>query len=245
MSEAFLGKTFDIHGGGLDLIFPHHENEIAQSRCCHGTDSMASVWMHNGFLQVEGQKMSKSLGNFHTVNEVLETNKVGGRSWPGQVVRMAMLMTHYREPIDFSVSRLEEAENIHRKLMRMAQNASAAGEVDSGSGPIAKALSDDLNTPAAIQELQHLGGTATRDGVSAGHFHDGLKLLGLEPIEAVSTVDTQMVEEKIDQRLAFIAEKNWAESDRIRDELLAEGIQLKDSKDSGSRERITTWEVKS
>ena len=110
MSRAYLGEVFDIHGGGLDLIFPHHENEIAQSRCCHGTNQMANVWMHNGFLQVEGQKMSKSLGNFHTVHEVLESKKVGGRKWPGQVVRLAMLMTHYREPIDFSVARLEEAK---------------------------------------------------------------------------------------------------------------------------------------
>ena len=112
MSERYLGQTFDIHGGGLDLIFPHHENEIAQSRCAHGTHAMANVWMHNGFLQVEGQKMSKSLGNFVTINELLATDKFGGRSWPGEVLRLAMLMTHYREPIDFSVARLVEAEQI-------------------------------------------------------------------------------------------------------------------------------------
>ena len=111
MSAAYLGEVFDIHGGGLDLIFPHHENEIAQSRCAHGTDVMANVWMHNGFLQVEGQKMSKSEGNFVTINELLETEKFGGRKWPGEVLRLAMLMTHYREPIDFSVRKLEEAES--------------------------------------------------------------------------------------------------------------------------------------
>jgi cysteinyl-tRNA synthetase len=108
--RAYLGEVFDIHGGGLDLIFPHHENEIAQSRCAHGTDVMANYWMHNGFLQVEGRKMSKSEGNFVTIHELLETEKFGGRKWPGEVLRLAMLMTHYREPIDFSVKRLEEAE---------------------------------------------------------------------------------------------------------------------------------------
>jgi cysteinyl-tRNA synthetase len=111
MSAVHLGEVFDIHGGGLDLIFPHHENEIAQSRCAHGTDVMANVWMHNGFLQVEGKKMSKSEGNFVTIHELLETEKFGGRKWPGEVLRLAMLMTHYREPIDFSVRKLEEAEN--------------------------------------------------------------------------------------------------------------------------------------
>ncbi len=110
MSKAFLGETFDIHGGGLDLIFPHHENEIAQSCCANGTERMANVWMHNGYLQVEGKKMSKSEGNFITVHDLLHTEKVGGRKWPGEVVRLAILMTHYREPLDFTVRRLEEAE---------------------------------------------------------------------------------------------------------------------------------------
>ena len=114
MSEALLGETFDIHGGGLDLIFPHHENEIAQSRCAHGNAMMAQVWMHNGYLQVEGRKMSKSEGNFVTIHDLLHTDTFGGRKWPGEVLRLAMLMTHYREPIDFSVRRLEEAENIVR-----------------------------------------------------------------------------------------------------------------------------------
>ena len=128
MSERYLGQVFDIHGGGLDLIFPHHENEIAQSRCAHGTDVMANVWMHNGFLQVEGQKMSKSEGNFVTINELLDTEKFGGRKWPGEVLRLAMLMTHYREPIDFSVKRLEEAERLLAKW--------PAGEAARGMSPM-------------------------------------------------------------------------------------------------------------
>src|SRR5690606_19464925 len=95
MSERYLGQVFDIHAGGLDLIFPHHENEIAQSRCAHGTPVMARYWLHNGFLQVEGQKMSKSLGNFFTIRDLLDTDVLGGRNWPGEVLRLAMLMTHY------------------------------------------------------------------------------------------------------------------------------------------------------
>ena len=143
MSERYLGEVFDIHGGGLDLIFPHHENEIAQSRCAHGTDVMANVWMHNGFLQVEGQKMSKSLGNFVTIHELLETEKFGGRKWPGEVLRLAMLMTHYREPIDFSVKRLEEAEN---KLRDWQRAADLAPEVaPSVAAEVVEALSDDLD----------------------------------------------------------------------------------------------------
>ena len=130
MSAAYLGEVFDIHGGGLDLIFPHHENEIAQSRCAHGTEVMANYWLHNGFLQVEGRKMSKSEGNFVTIHELLHTEKFGGRKWPGEVLRLAMLMTHYREPIDFSVRRLEEAENESAKwLLKWSKWAFAEDEV--------------------------------------------------------------------------------------------------------------------
>ena len=107
MSKAHLGEVFDIHGGGLDLIFPHHENEIAQSRCAHGTKVMANYWMHNGFLQVEGQKMSKSLGNFTTIADVL-------RDWPGDVARYNMLRTHYRQPIDWTVASLEDSQRTLR-----------------------------------------------------------------------------------------------------------------------------------
>ncbi|MBN8889695.1 MAG: AsmA family protein, partial [Rhodospirillales bacterium] len=149
MSAAYLGDIFDIHGGGLDLIFPHHENEIAQSRCAHGTPVMANTWMHNGFLQVEGRKMAKSDGNFVTIHELLRTEKFGGRKWPGEVLRLAMLMTHYREPIDFSVRKLEEAENILTKLRRKANN-SAAGVLDPS---FVEALSDDLDLPQYIRLL--------------------------------------------------------------------------------------------
>jgi cysteinyl-tRNA synthetase len=159
MSKAFLGETFDIHGGGLDLIFPHHENEIAQSRCAHGTDVMAKYWMHNGFLQVEGRKMSKSDGNFVTIHELLETDKFGGRKWPGEVLRLAMLMTHYKEPIDFSVRRLEEAQSLYRKWGRFS-------DMQEGVEPaldsiLVKYLLDDLDFSRFFNELNAL----TSDGM--------------------------------------------------------------------------------
>ncbi|MEL6504306.1 MAG: cysteine--tRNA ligase [Pseudomonadota bacterium] len=227
MSEAHLGKTFDIHGGGLDLIFPHHENEIAQSRCCHGTDRMANVWMHNGFLQVEGKKMSKSEGNFHTVYDVLHTEKVGGRKWPGEVVRLAMLMTHYREPIDFSGRRLEEAENLLARLRRKAGEPKSVGSVET----FIAQLADDLDCTAIMRTLSSMSGEALQKAAD---------LLGLDLAQKETAIDVQAI---VTQRLALIAEKNWAEADRIRDELLGQGIQLKDGKDPETGERITTWEV--
>ncbi|MEO1398150.1 MAG: cysteine--tRNA ligase, partial [Pseudomonadota bacterium] len=197
MSEAYLGQTFDIHGGGLDLIFPHHENEIAQSRCCHGTDRMANVWMHNGFLQVEGKKMSKSEGNFHTVYDVLHTEKVGGRRWPGEVVRLAMLMTHYREPIDFSVRRLEEAENLLARLRRKAGETKSVGSVET----FIAQLADDLDCTAIMRTLSSMSGEALQKAAD---------LLGLDLAQKETAIDVQAI---VTQRLALIADKNWVEAD--------------------------------
>ncbi len=230
MSAAFLGDTFDIHGGGLDLIFPHHENEIAQSRCAHGTPMMANYWLHNGFLQVEGRKMAKSEGNFVTIHELLRTEKFGGRKWPGEVLRLAMLMTHYREPIDFSVRKLEEAENVLTKLRRKANNATA-GIVGSS---FIDALSDDLDLP---QYIRLLNATDLPEPVLVA----AAMLIGID----LSAIETDIdVESFVARRLALIREKNWAEADRIRDDLFAQGIQLKDGKDPVTGERVTTWEVK-
>ena len=246
MSAAYLGEVFDIHGGGLDLIFPHHENEIAQSRCAHGTHTMANVWMHNGFLQVEGQKMSKSLGNFYSIHELLETESFGGRKWPGEVLRLAMLMTHYREPIDFSVRKLEEAENTLRKWKRAADLAASASS--SLHPDVVAALADDLGTYQAFQFLTQMAGEALEGGGSGGNadaaawLKAALAFLGFDV--SAAEVDTAAVDAVIASRLAFIRDKNWAEADRIRDELLAQGIQLKDGKDPATGERITTWEVK-
>jgi cysteinyl-tRNA synthetase len=234
MSERYLGEVFDIHGGGLDLIFPHHENEIAQSRCAHGTDVMANVWMHNGFLQLEGRKMSKSEGNFVTIYELLHTESFGGRKWPGEVLRLAMLMTHYREPIDFSVKRLEEAERLLAKWP--AAEAGNAPPDDS----VLSALADDLNTVAAIQALHALA----QSGETAA-FAASAALLGVLPKKTeIDEAVAAEIDARVKARLELLKAKNFAEADRIRDTLAAEGIQLKDGKDAQTGERVTTWEVK-
>ncbi|WP_455872935.1 hypothetical protein [Rhizobium yanglingense] len=237
MSQRYLGEVFDIHGGGLDLIFPHHENEIAQSRCAHGTDVMSNVWMHNGFLQVEGRKMSKSEGNFVTIYELLHTEKFGGRKWPGEVLRLAMLMTHYREPIDFSIKRLEEAERLLAKWP-----VAEAGDAWPDEA-VLNALADDLNTVAAVQALHALA--QCREYARAA-FAASAALLGVEPKEtevdeAVARRDRQR---GCAPRLELLKAKNFTEADKIRETLLAEGIQLKDAKDAVTGERVTTWEVK-
>jgi len=239
MSKHHLGEVFDIHGGGLDLIFPHHENEIAQSRCAHGTSTMANIWMHNGFLQVEGRKMSKSEGNFVTIHELTHTEKFDGRKWPGEVLRLAMLMTHYREPIDFSIKRLEEAENL---LSRWKYHAAAPTQV---SEEVLTALVDDLNTSSAIQALHSLAIEANVDETAAGKFMATAGILGLAPPKIKIAADMEVfIKTRISDRLAAIADKNWGTADQIRDELLVRGIQLKDGKDAETGERTTTWELK-
>lgn len=239
MSAAYLGETFDIHGGGLDLIFPHHENEIAQSRCAHGTKVMANVWMHNGFVQVEGRKMSKSEGNFVTIHDLLATETFGGRKWPGEVLRLAMLMTHYREPIDFSVKRLEEAE---RLLAKWPIGGSGEGQVDPA---VLAALADDLNTVAAVQALHALAQRAANDSSAAVSFHASAALMGIVPKKAeISEALEADIESTIQRRLDLLKAKSFAEADKIRDDLLSRGIQLKDGKDPATGERVTTWEVK-
>ncbi|MBN8951027.1 MULTISPECIES: cysteine--tRNA ligase [unclassified Rhizobium] len=239
MSGRYLGDVFDIHGGGLDLIFPHHENEIAQSRCAHGTHTMANVWMHNGFVQVEGRKMSKSEGNFVTIYELLETDKLGGRTWPGEVLRLAMLMTHYREPIDFSVKRLEEAERLIAKWPAADVSDATPDQT------VLAALGDDLNTVAAIQALHALAQAANADASLLPVFAASADLLGLLPKKA--EVDDAVVTEidaKVRQRLELLKAKNFAEADKLREELTARGVQLKDGKDAATGERTTSWEVK-
>ncbi|MGF9562436.1 cysteine--tRNA ligase [Neorhizobium sp. JUb45] len=239
MSSRYLGEVFDIHGGGLDLIFPHHENEIAQSRCAHGTEVMANVWMHNGFVQVEGRKMSKSDGNFVTIHQLLSTDDFGGKQWPGDVLRLAMLMTHYREPIDFSIKRLEEAERLIAKWP-------AADVSNADPCPVViDALSDDLNTVAAVQRLHALAQEANVDATLLPMFAASAALLGVLPKKTeVDEALAGAVDAVVAMRLEMLKAKNFAEADRIRDELSAKGIQLKDGKDAATGERVTTWEVK-
>ncbi|RFC66215.1 cysteine--tRNA ligase [Fulvimarina endophytica] len=244
MSAAHLGEIFDIHGGGLDLIFPHHENEIAQSRCAHGSDRMAEIWMHNGYVQVEGRKMSKSEGNFVTIRDLLETETFGGRTWPGDVLRLAMLMTHYREPIDFSVRRLEEAETALKAWLSDTRDAAATRP----SETLVAALSDDLASGAVIAELHAL----RRSDPAA--LRAGLDLLGIDlerfagdvsrQEQFRSQVPVEEIERLVEERLALIRAKEWAAADEIRDILSQKGIQLKDGKDAQTGERITTWETR-
>ncbi len=244
MSERYLGQTFDIHGGGLDLIFPHHENEIAQTRCSFDSAAMANVWMHNGFLQVEGQKMSKSLGNFVTINELLNTEKFGGRRWPGEVLRLAMLKTHYRQPIDWTVRSLEEANENVLDLYRTWQFPnieSNPAESVQLKKDVLEALRDDVNTVRAIGLLIEVSGSLLPEdlqelldilGFDFNRFH---MLQYVAPRIALAPI----VEPLMTARLEARKNKNWTESDRIRDELAAMGIAIKDNKDG-----TTSWEVK-
>ncbi|WP_186418833.1 cysteine--tRNA ligase [Bosea sp. CS1GBMeth4] len=263
-------NVFDIHGGGIDLVFPHHENELAQSCCAfggaEGAPRMANYWMHNGFLQVEGEKMSKSLGNFVTINELLATDTFGGRKWPGEVLRLAMLKTHYRQPIDWTVKALEEAEKTLDRWYEWLDGIVIDEEVEPISS-VVEPLFDDLNTVAAVSELYPLfnssqagamtmGGSLgwdIRNQASASAVVAAARILGLlqhSPASwraskiAGAGVDTALVEALIAARLAARRAKNFAESDRIRDELAAMGIALKDGKDPATGEPMTTWEVK-
>jgi len=223
-------------------IFPHHENEIAQSRCAHGTPTMANYWMHNGFLQVEGNKMSKSLGNFITIRDVL-------KDWPGEVVRLNMLKTHYRSPIDWTLASLDESKKVLTSWYDIVgDDTHALGEVDETFSSL---LSDDLNTPGAITRLHAIA--SSRIGTSGqaqidvkSKLKTSAMLLGLlvrtkkEYLTSdpkIVLVNKDVVDAFIAQRTAARARKDFKESDRIRDELAAMGVVIKDSKEG------TTWEI--
>ncbi|HYA05053.1 MAG TPA: cysteine--tRNA ligase [Xanthobacteraceae bacterium] len=236
MSWKYLGEMFDIHGGGIDLVFPHHEDEIAQSRSAFHTPVMANFWVHNGYLQVEGEKMSKSLGNFVTIRDLL-------KDWPGEVLRLAMLQTHYRQPMNWTVAGLREA---HKALDQwyaltgdMAPGLLCADALD--------ALADDLNTPKMIAALHELRGEAAK-GVkpAAACLRASAQLVGLLQSSAAAwaafrpasvAIDENTVVGLIEARNAARQAKNFREADRIRDELAKMGVVLKDAKDG------TTWEI--
>ena len=239
-------NVFDIHGGGIDLVFPHHENEIAQSCCALDAPRMANVWMHNGFLQVEGDKMSKSLGNFITINELLHTSNFGGRKWSGEALRLAMLRTHYRQPIDWTVKALEEAEKTLDRWYGALESLPAEDGAQPGEAFMA-ALQDDLNTPGAIAELFNMIAENPAQARASARL---LGLLQMSPAawnalrQADLAISPEVIEQMIAARLAARAAKNWAESDRIRDDLAARGVALKDAKDPATGELRTTWEAK-
>jgi cysteinyl-tRNA synthetase len=244
MAYAYLGTHFDIHGGGIDLVFPHHENELAQSCCAHGVERMAEVWMHNGFLTVDGEKMAKSAGNFVTVRDVL-------RDWPGEVVRLNLLKTHYRQPIDWTVGGLREAERT------LDQWYEVTAEVAPGTifcADFLEALLDDLNTPRALAALHEVRGGAERGhrAAAASLLHSA-RLLGLLTGDATAWregrmvragIDAAAVERLIAARDAARVERDWAEADRLRDELDRMGVALKDGKDPATGAPVTAWEVK-
>jgi cysteinyl-tRNA synthetase len=317
MSWKHLGEIFDIHGGGIDLVFPHHENEIAQSCSAFDHEVMANFWLHNGHLQVKDEKMSKSLGNFVTIHELLHTDKFGGRAWPGEVLRLALLKTHYRQPIDFTVKALEEAEGTCREWFK-STTYSVDDEAEVPE-PVLRPLLDDLNSPASLAEIHELHvRSRPNNREPASQLKASLALLGIDlqyehwkwlllnvkptgippkkafetptialgtpgmpqtpttkpdsvdtyvkktvgfsgevstvPPLTPSTIDIERIqrdylqeiglsESELDCRIAARkearAKKNWAESDRIRDELARQGIALKDNKDG-----TTNWEPK-
>jgi cysteinyl-tRNA synthetase len=314
MSAAYLGDVFDIHGGGLDLIFPHHENELAQSRCAHGTATMANYWMHNGFLQVEGAKMSKSEGNFVTIRDLLN-------SWTGAVIRYSMLQTHYRQPIDWTVSRLEQSRHEMGNWAAMYSGSEAhedyqrrrfKKEPARPTQELVDALGDDLNTSNAVSVLRRQFSEKSITHGLAPDFFQNCEFLGLLngenigaledthvlgsnvqpgrlfeaipyvmnfrvgiannlpevihraesdlakigikptirrdgfvdviPLDKSSELDSATIESLIADRTAARARKDFKESDRIRDELGAMKVVLKDGKDANGNP-TTTWEI--
>jgi cysteinyl-tRNA synthetase len=220
MIHAHLGETIDIHGGGLDLIFPHHENEIAQSRCAHGGLPLARFWVHNGFVDMGAEKMSKSLGNIVTPAELLEQ---GHR---GETLRLALLSAHYRSPLPWTEGLIEQSKTILDRLYRAAGDAEA-GEIDE---QVVDALSDDLNTPLALSRLSTLDGGALK--ASAG-------ILGLVQSSAADWFqgngDATAIEARIAERTEAKKNRDFATADRIREELKSEGVILEDGPGG------TTW----
>ncbi|GGB73895.1 MULTISPECIES: cysteine--tRNA ligase [Henriciella] len=245
MIAATLGKTIDIHGGGIDLQFPHHENEIAQSECAHG-EPMARYWLHNGFLDMDGEKMSKSLGNVKLIHDLLA-------DWPGEVLRFALLSGHYRAPLDWTRDLLEQSKTtlgrIYGALRRVWQ---AEGGVARDKG-VLKALQDDLNTPVALAELSRLASEANQaadakdearmtqaraDLLDAGEL---LGLLSLSPSQweqGGSDDDKARIDALVQARVDARANKDWAEADRIRNTLAEEGIEIMDGPQGSTWRRV-------
>lgn len=245
MAAKHLGKTIDIHGGGIDLQFPHHENEVAQSECAHG-QTMANFWMHNGFLDMAGEKMSKSLGNVVLLNDLL-------KDWDGEVIRFAMLSGHYRAPLDWTGDLLDQAKTTLNRIYGALRRVWDADGGKATDGGVMDALSDDLNTPIALAELSRLAGEANgaadrKDEAGMADAKANLlaagTLLGLltrtpsEWEQGSDSDENARIDALVAARIQARADKNWAEADRIRDELAAEGIEIMDSASGATWRRI-------
>ncbi|HBS25082.1 MULTISPECIES: cysteine--tRNA ligase [Thalassospira] len=245
MSTRYLGENFDIHGGGSDLVFPHHENEIAQSCCANKGSSYAKYWMHNGHLMVEGEKMSKSLGNFVTVHELLE-------SWPGEAIRLAMLGTHYHQPINWTEENLRQAkEALDRFYTALRQTTDIKPENTPVPESVLNALCDDLNTPLAIAEFHELvtelnKATKKYDKAEAkGRVLAAATLLGILENDpeawftgSADEDEAAEIDSLIQQRAEAKKNRDFATADQIRNDLLARGILLEDFKEGTSWKRV-------
>ena len=252
MGKEYLGVTFDIHGGGVDLVFPHHQNEIAQSQCAHDGEPLAKYWMHNGYLMVEGEKMSKSLGNFYTVHDLLKEFK--GR---GEALRLTLLSTHYRKPLDFTKAGVERAKHTLDRWYKLVDTVDSSAETIPDA--VEEALKDDLNTPQAIAELHRFANEAAGRGGPASlkakrQLKKGGEALGILSLEAKEwfqeptivnvkglSVGVELgeanakVDKLVDDRKKARENRDYTRADEIRDDLAAQGIILEDGPDG------TTW----
>ena len=246
MSEAHLGETFDIHGGGLDLVFPHHENEIAQSVCAHGGKPFVNIWLHNGYLTVNGEKMSKSLGNFFTVRDLLD------EGWDGETIRYCLLSAHYRAPLDFTREALKQAKQGLNRLYIALRDADVDVSADDTVPPaMLAALEDDLNTPLALAQLHDIAtalNRATNDqaekdtptkaelkarllaaGRLIGHLQQDPETWLKGKLSAQGGLTDADIELKVAIRIEKRRAREFSASDQIRDELLKAGVVLEDA----------------
>lgn len=250
MSQKYLGENFDIHGGGIDLIFPHHENECAQSRCAHN-QPLANFWIHNGHLMVNGKKMSKSEGNFFTVQDLLKTTS-------GEVLRLAMLMTHYHQPLDWTDNRVHAAEATINRFYQAVGNVELSDQISTDEN-VLKALQDNLNTPAALLALEEI---VSKINISK---NDQEKTLLQQRLKASANIlgllhetadgwfqgkkgkcifSSEEIQAKINERDIAKQNKNYEKADAIRRELDENGIILEDVKNRESKLTITKWKFK-
>ena len=237
MSEKYLGKTFDIHGGGLDLLFPHHENEIAQSCANNSTDVLANYWVHNGFLTTNKEKMSKSHGNIETISEVLG-------KYNGQVIRLALLSAHYKQPLDWNDNLLEQSKTTLEKWYELYDEAES--KIDNNE--TFSCLLDDLNTPKYFAKLHELYNIASKgDKTKRVEFNDACRLIGIfnqnkdvlaKEKQDASNVDKKYILQKIEERIKARKAGDYKLADKIRDELSKNGIAIKD------KDNNTEWEYK-